>query len=115
MHSLVTVVLAQAAAGDPQLTEFADTVERERGFGTAATARLIASRFGLRAGVDEAYAADILWTLIAPEIAERLVSRRGWSWDQYQNWLAQTMSDALVGDASHLTRASPSGGDAAPR
>lgn len=97
VQSLVSVVLAQAAIGDAHIAEFAETIERERGFGTAATARQIAARFGLRAGLDESQAADVLWALTAPELAERLVTRRGWSWDRYQHWLAQTMTDALIG------------------
>ncbi|WP_375490464.1 TetR/AcrR family transcriptional regulator [uncultured Jatrophihabitans sp.] len=95
--SLVIVVLAQAAAGDPQLAEFAATIEHERGLGTAATARQIAARFTLRSGLDRAKAADVLWTLTAPDIADRLVHHRGWSWNRYERWLAQTITDALVG------------------
>jgi AcrR family transcriptional regulator len=94
---LVTLLLAQAAAGDPDLAEFAATIERERAIGTARAAELFASRFSLRAGVTVERAADILWTLTAPEIADRLIRRRGWTPDAYEAWLGTTMADALVG------------------
>ena len=38
----------------------------------------------------------MLWALTAPEMAVRLVYRRGWSWDAYENWLAEAMTDALI-------------------
>jgi AcrR family transcriptional regulator len=94
---LVTVLLAQAAAGEPDLADFAATIERERAAGTAKVAELYASRFPLRAGLTVDEAADILWTLTAPEIADRLVRQRGWTPEAYEAWLATTMADSLVG------------------
>ena len=95
-HRLVTVVLAQAATGDAALAEFAAQIEAQRATGTAATARHLASRFGLRAGLSEQAAADILWTLTAPDIIERLVIQRHWPWDAYEHWLADTMASSLL-------------------
>ena len=46
---LVRMVLAQDAAGDADVRAFAETIEAERATGTAATARHVAERFGLRA------------------------------------------------------------------
>src|SRR6478736_7561755 len=74
---LVTVLLAQAAAGEPDLADFAATIERERAAGTAKVAELYASRFPLRARLSVDETADILWTLTAPEIANRLIRQRG--------------------------------------
>lgn len=95
--SLVTMLLSQAQTGDPELAAWAENVERERAIGTANTARHVAERFGLRPGLDREAAADVLWALTAPDIADRLVRRRGWGWDRYQEWLAGSMADALLG------------------
>jgi AcrR family transcriptional regulator len=95
-HRLVTVILAQAATGDAALTEFAAQIEAQRAVGTAATARHLASRFGLRPGLTEQAAADILWTLTAPDIVERLITQRNWPWDTYERWLADTMASSLL-------------------
>ncbi len=95
-HRLVTVILAQAATGDAALTEFAAQIEAQRAIGTAATARHLASRFGLRTGLSEQAAADILWTLTAPDIVERLIIQRNWPWDTYERWLADTMASSLL-------------------
>ena len=94
---LVGVLVAQAAAGDADLTAFVATVEGERATGTRTVAALVAQRFGLRDGLDVDVAADVLWALTAPDLADRLVVRRGWGWDRFERWLGATMADALLG------------------
>ena len=94
---LVGVLIAQAAASDGDLAAFVDTVEGERATGTRTVATLVAQRFGLREGVDVDSAADVLWALTAPDLADRLVVRRGWGWDRFERWLGATMADALIG------------------
>jgi len=61
--------------------------------GNAAAVRSLATLFGLRRGLTRARATDIVWTLTAPELFDRLVRQRGWSLDEYERWLG----DALVG------------------
>jgi hypothetical protein len=68
-----------------------------RASGTGNLARHLAERFGLREGLDIQSAADVLWTLTGPEIAQRLVVSRGWSWDRYEHWFATTAAEALLG------------------
>lgn len=94
---LVSTLLAQAATGDADLTSFADTIEGERARGTRAAAEHVADRFGLREGLSVQEAADVLWVLTSPEVADRLVNRRGWGWDRTERWLATAMTDALLG------------------
>jgi AcrR family transcriptional regulator len=97
VQPLVMVLLAQGVAGDTDLQAFADTVEDERAAGTRAVAGLVAERFGLRTGLDVTGAADVLWALTAPDLADRLVQRRGWGWERFEAWLGATMADALLG------------------
>ncbi|MCY7342450.1 MAG: hypothetical protein LH603_11550 [Pseudonocardia sp.] len=96
---LVTMRLAQAATGDTDLRAFAETIEGERATGTGNAAAYVARRFGLRDGLDVQSAADVLWTLTAPDIADRLVNRRGWGWDRFHEWSGALMADALLGPA----------------
>ena len=51
----------------------------------------------LRAGMSVDEACDVLWALTAPDLADRLVRRRGWGWDRFQVWLGTAMADALLG------------------
>jgi AcrR family transcriptional regulator len=94
---LVTVVLAQAGSGDADLAAFVATVEGERATGTRGVAAHVAGKFGLREGLDVDAAADVLWALTAPDLADRLVVRRGWGWDRFERWLGTAMADALLG------------------
>ena len=94
---VVTVVFVEGSGRDPDLRAFIDKIENERAAGTAGMARLIATRFGLRPGLTEAQAADVLWALTSPEMADRFTRRRGWSPDDYEEWLTRAMADALVG------------------
>jgi hypothetical protein len=93
---LLTIVLAQAATGDKDLRAFAETVENERAIGTRGTARHVAERFGLRPGLDVEQAAAILWTFTAPEVADRLVNRRGWDWERFTEWLGEAMACSVL-------------------
>lgn len=93
-HPLLRVLLT---ADDPDLRAFAETVEEERAMGTRAVAGLVAQRFGLRDDLDVEDAAAVLWALTAPDLADRLVRRRGWGWDRFESWLGPTMADALLG------------------
>jgi AcrR family transcriptional regulator len=97
LFPLLTVLLAQAAAGDADLAAFVATVEGERAIGTRNVAGHVAQRFGLRDGVDVTAAADVLWTLTSPDLADRLVVRREWGWERFERWLGTTMADALLG------------------
>jgi len=102
---LVAVILAGSA--DPAVRALADTAENQRAIGTATVARHCAERFGLRPGLSVDDAADILWTLTAPEVTIRLVLRRRWSWDHYQTWLADTMADSVLGPPPPRSRRRP--------
>ena len=93
---LVTVVFVEGPGRDPELRAFVETIERERRTGTAGMAHHIATRFGLRAGLTETEAADVLWALTSPELADRMLRRCGWPLDRYEQWLARTMADALT-------------------
>ena len=94
---LVAAILAEA--GNPDLRALAATAEQQRAHGTAAVARHLADRFGLAPALAVDEAADILWALTAPETMIRLVHHRGWTWERYEAWLADAMSDGVLGHA----------------
>ncbi|GAB3422935.1 TetR/AcrR family transcriptional regulator [Flindersiella endophytica] len=96
---LVTILLAQVGGGDPDLRHFAKTIESEHATGTKWVVDHVAERFGLRPGLDPSTGADVVWALTSPEVTDRLVNRRGWSWDRYEQWLATAMADSLLGPA----------------
>ncbi|GAA3340447.1 TetR/AcrR family transcriptional regulator [Amorphoplanes nipponensis] len=93
---LIAVVFVQGAGRDPAVRAFVERIEGERAIGTAGVARHVARRFGLRDGLSEAEAGDVLWVLTAPELLDRFTRRRGWSLERYERWLADAMTDALL-------------------
>lgn len=94
---IISAVVVEGPGRDRDLHAFLAAIERERRAGTAGMAHHIATRFGLREGLTETEAADVLWALTAPELADRLLRRCGWSADRYERWLAATMADTVVG------------------
>lgn len=91
---LLAVLLAGARAGDADLRAFAKTVDRER---LAGASWLVAQLDGaLRPGVSVERARDVVWTLNSPDVLDRLVGDRGWSYDEYETWLWQTAADTLL-------------------
>jgi AcrR family transcriptional regulator len=93
---LIAVVFVQGAGRDPAVRAFVDKIESERAIGNAGVAGHISRRFGLRDGLTEAEAGDVLWALTAPELLDRFTRRRGWSLDRYEQWLAVTMAEGLL-------------------
>jgi AcrR family transcriptional regulator len=56
---------------------------------------LVRSR-ALRRGLDAQHARDILWSLTSRDLYRMLVRDRGWTAQQYENWLADTLIETLV-------------------
>jgi len=52
----------------------------------------------LRPGMSKRTATDLLWTFSNEEIYRELVVERGWSADRFQQWLATTLRDQLLGE-----------------
>jgi len=94
---LTGVLLAGArSGGDPDLTELAATTDQERLAGATAVVTHLAATGGLRAGLDRDRARDTLWALISPDLYRLLVVERGWSHDDYEHWLADTLITSLI-------------------
>jgi AcrR family transcriptional regulator len=53
----------------------------------------------LRPGTTTAMAADLMWSISAPEMFELLVLRRGWSLEQYADFVYRSIANALLATA----------------
>lgn len=81
---------------DDDVRAFVTTTDTERLHGNTMTVNAISRRFGLPSGVTRRRAIDTVWALTAPELYDRLVRQRGWTPDDYEDWLASAMIAALV-------------------
>jgi AcrR family transcriptional regulator len=97
-NALVRMARAQAAGGDKDLAEYLRTLDTELEFGSRAIAGHLQDRFGLRVELEAA--ADIFWSINGSDLADRLVNQRGWTWDQYETWLANALHDLLLAQPS---------------
>ena len=60
----------------------------------------VRARGQLRSELDDAAAADVVWTLTSPEVHHMLLTTRGWTRSQYETWLREILERALLPDAT---------------
>ena len=93
---LARVLRAGAAAGDSDLQQLIDTVERERSIGTAGIAAHLSAVGALRPRLTVDRAGHRLWVINSGETGDALVLRCGWSLEEYEAWMAEMMISALL-------------------
>ena len=89
-------VLQMAAAADDELAELWQTSEDERRTGAGYVIDALLGKGPLKPGLDRDSAVDLLWVFNASDIFRRLVRRRGWTSQRYEQWLADTFCDQLL-------------------
>jgi AcrR family transcriptional regulator len=92
--------LTGAAHVDPEAAEYVEIAAQQRLRGQSRIARVLAERHALASGVGEADAADIIFTLMSPEVHRILTVERRWSADRYERWLATALSAQLLSKPS---------------
>jgi AcrR family transcriptional regulator len=92
----VLAVVYQAAAADEQIAVLAREFDQQRLTGARAIVDALAQRARLRADISHAAAVDIMWLLMDPLVYQRLTTDRGWTADDYQHWLTQSVQRLLL-------------------
>jgi AcrR family transcriptional regulator len=95
---LIDVLLAGAKSGDHELAEFAETIKRERLLGATEIVRQIVGTGQARADLDQDRARDMVWVLNSPEVYQLLSRDRGWTDDQYEQWLGDMFIAEMLDD-----------------
>jgi AcrR family transcriptional regulator len=90
-------VVRGAATADPDLAELWERSIKQRATVMERFIAALAAKTPLRDGLDQATAVDIGLALQGPETYDFLVGRRGWSPEQYENWLADALISQLLG------------------
>jgi len=89
-------VMAAAAGSDPDIDAMYRRQQQVRYTDQRRLTRSLSRKGALRAGLSQARATDIMWTLANPHTHHALVSQRGWSTDEYERWLGQVLACALL-------------------
>lgn len=90
--SPVFEILRLAAKTEPDIANLLQKLLGERMHNMEVFVQSLSKHDPLREGLAEAQAAEIVWTLTSPEVFRLLIVDRGWSSEQYSQWLA----DALI-------------------
>ncbi|MFT3898776.1 MAG: TetR family transcriptional regulator [Gordonia sp. (in: high G+C Gram-positive bacteria)] len=94
---LLGVLLHGGAGDDAVLHDFLATIDAERRTGSGHALDALAATHGIPAPPGRDRLHDIVWTLTAPEVADRLIRRCGWSPDDYERWLGDQLAAAVGG------------------
>ena len=91
--SLVAIYQGAAAADREAAKELEEALRGRR----SALDRVVGGmEEALRPGLDVNHAADILRALSRPEVYQELVEESGWSPDEYEYWLAETLKREML-------------------
>jgi len=90
-------IIRGAAAIDPDIEALWQRIQTEFHANQGAIVENLCKKGALRPGLDAARATDILWTLNHPNLWQLLVDARGWSPEQYEQWLAEATCAELLG------------------
>lgn len=96
----VTGILRSGRGNDPILESMWDAWQAGHLEVVTRVARHLARRGGLRSGLDEAHAADVLYTLTGSETFRQLITDRGWSPDRFEDWLADSIRRLVIANAA---------------
>lgn len=93
---LLGVLLLAARSGEPDLKAFGDETDQQRLVGAGRVVDAVVGRAGLRTGPGRERGTDVVWTLNSPDVYQLLQLARGWSPDDYEDWLGRSLVDALL-------------------
>jgi AcrR family transcriptional regulator len=103
--SQIMHVLATAAQVDPDAAQLLQEIRHQRHTGQSRIVAALAARDALDPELQFSDAADIAYAVLSPDMHRILTTERGWTPEQYQQWLVRSLG--LL-----LRREPPATGDA---
>lgn len=94
--SAIQHVLASAAQVDSEAADLLTEIHRQRYTGQSRIVVALADRGDLDPGLKSSEAADFVYLLMSPDAYRILTIERGWKPETFQNWLAHSLSRALL-------------------
>jgi hypothetical protein len=91
-------VIRSAAPGDEDIAALWGRIQAEFYDLQREIVDALQKKKALRPGLDVISATDILWTLNHPDVWLLLVSERGWTPEQWEQWFADTICAELLRD-----------------
>ncbi len=98
-------VIRSGGAVDPEVVALWNRIQTEFHANQRVIVESLAAKKALRPGLDIDRATDILWMLNHPDVWQHLVRERGWTPDDYEQWLAETACAQLLRATKRSRRA----------
>lgn len=92
----VSEIMTDAAKVEPDFDRILQKLNKQRLEHMMAAVQQFAANGPFRGNMNETYARDIIWTLTSPQVFLLLARDRGWSKEQYADWLADMLIRALL-------------------
>lgn len=84
----------------PEFKELENEREQRRYKRQGESTKRMVKEKSLLKGLSLSKARDIIWAFTGRDLYRMLVVERGWTSDEYENWLAQLLIKTLIGDKS---------------
>lgn len=94
----ILLLVRAAAAHDAELADLLEEMTAQHLERMALNARRLLTHPGVRPGLTAGYIRDVLWTYTAPELYDRLVGQRGWSLEDYAEFVFRGMAGQLLAE-----------------
>ncbi|WP_020576274.1 TetR/AcrR family transcriptional regulator [Actinopolymorpha alba] len=91
-------MMRAATSADPGIAELWDQDTDPRFTVQQAAAQSLVTKPGIRDGVTAEHAADLLFSLLSPEVYLLFVRDRGWTPDQWERWVYDTLNTQLCAE-----------------
>ena len=89
-------VMRTAAKTEPEIAELLEDLLEERLHNIGIFVQHVSANGDLREGLDDAQAAEIVWTIASPEVYRLLTADRGWPKERFSEWLGETLTRLLL-------------------
>lgn len=94
--SLLAVLLIAGRNGEPELRAISQMANEQRLADIRTVVGAISAAGDLDSSLDNGRAADSMWAIGSPEVFQQLTTDRGWTIEQYRNWLTSTLRATLL-------------------
>jgi AcrR family transcriptional regulator len=89
-------VIRSAAPSDPDIATLWSRIQSDFYENQRLIVEALHNHGALRPGLDVTRAADLLWALNHPDLWHLLVTERGWTPEQWEDWFAETARSQLL-------------------
>jgi AcrR family transcriptional regulator len=92
----ITLLVRSAAATDADLADLLKQMAAQRLERMALNAERLTAHAGVRRDLTVEQIRDVMWTYTSPDLYDLLVGQRGWTVDQYRDFLFRGLSGQLL-------------------